>query len=157
MSKQDIEPDIEPVSKKVTTFVHLTHPDTQQAVVLKPGDTVPAWAKDLVTNPKAFAATASTPAEDQAPAPDNPSGQDSVREPAGQGQGGTEGLFDPAAHNADEVNNHLAESDVDEVARVIAAEKAGKHRKGIIEGPYAPDEDDDQGRGTADGSQGQGE
>lgn len=46
-------------------------------------------------------------------------------------------LFDPAAHNVAEVNDHLAASDPDEVARVLSAEaEAETPRKGIVEGPH---------------------
>lgn len=53
------------------------------------------------------------------------------------------GLFDPSAegNGLDEVNNHLANADEEEVRRVLALEAAGKKRKGILNGPYAPDED----------------
>lgn len=47
-------------------------------------------------------------------------------------------LFDPSAYGVAEVNDHLAESDPDEVARILALEsEAEKPRKGIVEGPHA--------------------
>jgi hypothetical protein len=39
-------------AKKVTRYVHVTHPDTQAVTVLAPGDEVPSWAE--VDNDKAF-------------------------------------------------------------------------------------------------------
>jgi hypothetical protein len=52
-------------------------------------------------------------------------------------------LYDPSApgQGIDEVNNYLANADAVEVARVLAAEAEGKARKGVLEGPYAADED----------------
>jgi hypothetical protein len=53
-------------------------------------------------------------------------------------QGQEQEPFDPGAHTVDEVNDHLAGADPDEVARVLAAEsEADKPRKGIVEGPHA--------------------
>lgn len=53
---------------------------------------------------------------------------------------GTLGGFDPSAHTADEVNDHLAAADADERERVLAAEYEGQARKGILEGPHAPEQ-----------------
>jgi len=45
--------------------------------------------------------------------------------------------FDPTAHTIEEVNAYLEGADVDEVARVLAAEgQAEKPRKGIVEGAH---------------------
>ncbi|CAL9665061.1 hypothetical protein SUDANB145_07119 (plasmid) [Streptomyces sp. enrichment culture] len=41
--------------------------------------------------------------------------------------------FDPGAHKADEVLAYLQDADEDERARVLAAEAAGKNRKGILD------------------------
>jgi hypothetical protein len=74
----------------------------------------------LITNPKAWGDdTGTTPAAASAPQdPDE---------------------FDPSADgiSVDDVNNHLANADEAEVQRVLAAEAAGKNRKGVVEGPYA--------------------
>lgn len=43
------------MGKKVTRYVHVTNPETRASLELKPGDEVPSWAKDQVTNEKAFA------------------------------------------------------------------------------------------------------
>lgn len=53
-------------------------------------------------------------------------------EPSGSGSG-----FDPAQASVDEVNDYLAGADTNEVQRVLAAEAAGKARKGVLDGPYA--------------------
>ena len=45
--------------------------------------------------------------------------------------------YDPAEHDVDAVNAHLAEHP-EQVEAVLAAEQAGKARKGILEGPHAP-------------------
>lgn len=39
----------------VTGYVHIRHPETAEAVTLKPGDAVPEWAVDIVTNPAILA------------------------------------------------------------------------------------------------------
>lgn len=46
------------------------------------------------------------------------------------------GAFDPTDHSVDEVNAYLDEHPGDAVT-VLAAEAAGKNRKGIVEGPHA--------------------
>jgi hypothetical protein len=89
-----------------------------------PGSKVPADIAKRITNPKAWG-TGETAAQDHGEAPADESG------PAGG--------FDPTSEGVDEVNNYLAEADEDEVTRVLAAEAEGKARKGILEGPYAPD------------------
>lgn len=43
--------------------------------------------------------------------------------------------YDPAADDVAAVNAYLETADADEVQRVLAAELAGKGRKGILEGP----------------------
>lgn len=43
-----------------------------------------------------------------------------------------EGLYDPGAHNVEEVNEYLDSVDSEEYSRVIEAETAGKARVGII-------------------------
>ena len=60
-----------------------------------------------------------------------------------QGDSDSDGLFDPSAHNVDDVLAHMKDADADEVERVKAAEAADKNRKGVIE--YEPKADDDQG------------
>lgn len=116
------------MSQKLTTFVHVLHPDTLENVVLKPGESVPSWAKEQVTNPKAFEATDEEPTV----APDG--GTDDQ----GDADTGADGdAYDPSSDDVDGVNNYLANADEDEVTRVLAAEAAGKNRKGIVEGPYA--------------------
>jgi hypothetical protein len=35
----------------LTGIVHVLHPDTRDIVTLSPGDTLPEWAVDIVTNP----------------------------------------------------------------------------------------------------------
>lgn len=45
--------------------------------------------------------------------------------------------FDPAGHTVDEVLAHLGEADDAERERVLAAEKDGKARKGVLEAPAA--------------------
>lgn len=40
--------------------------------------------------------------------------------------------YDPSAHNAVEVNEYLAHADEQERERVLAAERAGKARKGVV-------------------------
>lgn len=51
--------------------------------------------------------------------------------------GGTTVEFDPLRHGVDEVNAHLAGADEQERARVLEAERATQHRRGILEGPHA--------------------
>lgn len=41
--------------------------------------------------------------------------------------------FDPAEHTVAEVNAHLEKADADERARVLAAERDGQARKGILD------------------------
>jgi len=104
---------------KYTVIVR--NPDTLIAVPLLAGKPVPKWAKDLVSPDDLVDQSAAGAEDDQ--------------EPGGEGSGGE--AFDPAANGVDDVNNHLAESGADEVKQVLAAEAAGKNRKGIVEGPYA--------------------
>lgn len=54
--------------------------------------------------------------------------------------GGSGGVFDPADHTVDQVNDHLAEHP-DEVGRVLRAEAEGKHRSGIVHGPHGTSPD----------------
>lgn len=42
-------------------------------------------------------------------------------------------VFDPADHTVAEVNDYLEDADDDERARVIAAERDGQARKGILD------------------------
>jgi len=42
------------------------------------------------------------------------------------------GTFDPDEHTVDEVNTYLESASEDEQSRVLAAEEAGKARKGIL-------------------------
>jgi hypothetical protein len=51
----------------------------------------------------------------------------------GQATGSPVVDFDPSGKSVAEVNDYLATADADEYDRVIAAEKAGKGRKGILE------------------------
>lgn len=51
--------------------------------------------------------------------------------------------FDPASHTVDEVTDYLASADPAEVDRVIAAERTGKDRKGIVEYRDQPRRGDD--------------
>ncbi|MFF0389672.1 hypothetical protein ACFYS8_13415 [Kitasatospora sp. NPDC004615] len=46
--------------------------------------------------------------------------------------------FDPAAHTAPDVLAHLSAANDDERERVLAAEAAGKARKGILEASFLP-------------------
>lgn len=41
-------------------------------------------------------------------------------------------IFDPADHNVEDVLAHLEKADDDERDRVLAAERAGKARKGVL-------------------------
>ncbi|GAA4845519.1 hypothetical protein GCM10023201_40990 [Actinomycetospora corticicola] len=43
------------MARRLAGYVHLTDPDTGQPVVLAPGDDVPGWADELITNPAAWA------------------------------------------------------------------------------------------------------
>jgi hypothetical protein len=45
--------------------------------------------------------------------------------------------FDPVRHSVPEVNDHLAAADDVERRRVLDAERATQHRRGILEGPHA--------------------
>jgi trigger factor len=65
--------------------------------------------------------------------------QDAVAEPdsgdAGQALASladAPGLYDPSAHKVDEVLTYLETADVTEQQRVLAAERAGGNRKGIL-------------------------
>ena len=102
-------------ARKLVAYVHV------DGHVFEPGDSPAKEYADQITNPKAWGEVSDSDAD------------------GGSKPGGD--LFDPSAegNGIDEVNNHLADSDEDEVARVLAAEAAGKKRKGILEGPYAPD------------------
>lgn len=102
----------------------------------------------LITNPRAWGDPVDTPADRRrarkaVPAVQEPTtttDEDDTESAPGSAPGE---VFDPSADGVtiDDVNNHLANADDDEVRRVLAAEAAGKNRKGIVEGPYAPDED----------------
>lgn len=52
------------------------------------------------------------------------------------------GVYDPSEYTKDEVNAYLADHP-EMVAQVLADESAGKARKGIIEGPFAPPKQED--------------
>lgn len=69
------------------------------------------------------------PEEEPAAAPDSdaasPAPDSTSQEPAP--------AFDPGAHTVAEVNDHLDQSDDDEVERVLAAERDGKARKSILD------------------------
>ena len=84
------------------------------------GDVPPQEFADLISNPRAWGSAD----VDAGPALDRHS---------------TAVAYDPGAdgEGVDEVNNYLANADEDEVRRVLAAEAAGKKRKGILDGPYA--------------------
>lgn len=94
-----------------------------------------------------FYAAGAVPDKEHAALITNPSAWgDEAAKPTKRGSSSTPpaaDLFDPSAdgNGLDEVNNHLANAEPDEVARVLALEAAGKKRKGILEGPYAPDPD----------------
>lgn len=55
------------MARLLAVFVHVVGEDGEN-VVLAPGSKVPGWAKDQVTNPKAFASTGDDKDEDTAPA-----------------------------------------------------------------------------------------
>lgn len=40
---------------KITGIVHVRHPETQDVITLSPGDDLPDWAVDIVTNPDVLA------------------------------------------------------------------------------------------------------
>jgi hypothetical protein len=61
-------------------------------------------------------------------------------EPNGSDLTGAPEPFDPSAHNAPEVHAYLADADEEERMRVLAAEAAGKNRKGILGDGPAPTE-----------------
>jgi hypothetical protein len=73
---------------------------------------------------KALRALGMLPAEETAPGP--------AQAPMEQVSAGG---FDPAAHTISEVNSHL-DTYPDDVPRVLAAERDGKMRAGIIHGPH---------------------
>lgn len=75
-----------------------------------------------------------TPLRDAAAVEDGAS--DADRQPVDAGEASPE-PYDPADHNVGEVNTYLAQADDDERARVLAAERDGGNRKGIVEGPHA--------------------
>lgn len=64
------------MAKMLTRTVHgLRNPNTGRAESFTPGDTLPTWAEELVTNPQAFAEPAdaratAAPAEDEEQAED---------------------------------------------------------------------------------------
>lgn len=102
----------------------------------------------LITNPRAWGDPVDTPADRRraratTQATPEPSGPDG---PAADDEDVHDvGEFDPSADGVtiDDVNNHLANADDNEVRRILAAEASGKARKGILEGPYAPDDTED--------------
>lgn len=55
--------------------------------------------------------------------------------------------YDPADYNVEDVNEYLADADADERGRVLQAERDGKGRTGILEGPHnaAPTGDEPTG------------
>lgn len=93
-----------------------------------------------------FFAAGAVPPEEVAALISNPKawGEDTAEVGGSTQEPETPDLFDPSADgvSVDDVNNHLAESDEAEVARVLEAEAAGKARKGVLDGPYAPDRGD---------------
>lgn len=54
---------------------------------------------------------------------------------------------DPADYTVDQVNAHLASADDQERERVLAAERDGEARKGVLEGSQASTDDQDGGEG----------
>ncbi|PSK95777.1 hypothetical protein CLV30_12829 [Haloactinopolyspora alba] len=63
-------------------------------------------------------------------AADQPDSESTTGEP--------DGLFDPAEHNVDDVNEYLANTEnPDEVTRVLEAEAEGKNRSSIVTGPHS--------------------
>lgn len=42
------------MARKLAGYVHVTDPDTGASAVFGPGDDVPAWAEQVITNPKAW-------------------------------------------------------------------------------------------------------
>lgn len=103
----------------------------------------------LITSPRAWGDEQTPSPRGAAPAfdPTVPATSEGVTVKTDPAEGDEEevpaGLFDPSAegNGLDEVNNHLANADEEEVRRVLALEATGKKRKGILNGPYAPDED----------------
>lgn len=60
-------------------------------------------------------------------------------EDEGQGTGEEVPAYDPADHTISEVEAYLEEADDEERARVIAAEEAGKQRKGVLDLATTPE------------------
>lgn len=96
-------------SKRLATHVSVVHPESNDVVWLQPGDTVPSWAQDLVTNPQAFegytepirATVYTDPGETAPPEPED---------------------FDPAAPIADLLD--YVGDDADRARAVLEAERA---------------------------------
>lgn len=85
-----------------------------------PGDELPAWAEELVTNPDLLEdRNGSGPIED-------------VEVPEEPTEDLLEDSFDPADHTVDEILEYLSDADPDEVSRVVEAERTGKNRKTIV-------------------------
>jgi hypothetical protein len=63
------------------------------------------------------------------PAPEPPPAGDAIPGPAPDNQ---EAQFDPADHNIEEVEAYIASADATERERILAAEREGKARKGIL-------------------------
>lgn len=100
------------------------HQAEGEPVCYGPDDTVPAEHAALITNPDVWAEAPEPDPEPAAPADPEPG-------PAAD----TDGPFDPGAHNMPDVLAYLqglGDDDGAEYERVIAAEKAGKNRKGIV-------------------------
>jgi hypothetical protein len=94
----------------------------------------------LITNPRAWGDPVDNSRSRRTPA----AAATSLGPDADTGPEPGSDLFDPSADgvSVDDVNNHLANADDDEIQRVLAAESEGKARKGVLEGPYAPEAKD---------------
>lgn len=82
------------MAKQLSRVVVLTNPETRNAEVFRPGDDVPAWAREVITNPTAWDGgdTAdSTPEPPKQPEPlkdpEPPKEPEPPSNPAGDGTG----------------------------------------------------------------------
>lgn len=119
--------------------VIVTDRETRQTLFLRKGEQVSAEVAGLISNPRAFAdepddvEDAEPAREPAAPAPAAPAGDGPLED---QQPLTDEQVTEVLSHSVDDVNA-LLDLAPEHAAQVLAAETAGKDRKGIVEGPHA--------------------
>lgn len=109
---------------RLAGFVHVTNPDTDEQVAFGPEDTVPVWARQLITNPAAWAdgEVPESKAEPETPPSDKtPDGR-----AAPKGNASTEEWAAHAKSKGIEVPEDAKQKDIREL--VAAADKAASDK-----------------------------